>query len=105
MSTAVITLESMIVASSEQISSRVADDVVIMDMKNGSYFALDEIGVLVWGLIAERPHSVEALRDAIMAEYDVDAVQCEADLLELLGELAAEQLIEVRSAASKPATR
>jgi hypothetical protein len=41
------------------------------------------------------PRPVYAIRDALLAEYEVDVQQCEQDLLDLLRHLAQVGLIEV----------
>ena len=89
---------SVVVASSEQISSDLAGEVVILNLKNGSYYGLDAVGVRIWELI-QSPRPVAAVRDAIVEEYEVEPARCESDLLALLGKLAAAELIEVRNAA------
>ena len=89
---------SIVVASSDQISSDLAGEVVMLNLKNGTYYGLDDVGARIWGLIQE-PRPVAAVRDSILQEYDVEPDRCERDLLALLGELAAAELIEVRDAA------
>ena len=89
-----ITLDSIVAAAPEQVSSDLAGEAVILDLKQGVYYGLDEVGARIWALL-QQPRSVEAIRDAILAEYDVEPERCERDLLELLGELSAAQLIEI----------
>lgn len=92
-----VSKDSIVVASREQVSSDLAGEVVMLNLKNGTYYGLDEVGARVWSLIQE-PRSVAALRDAITDEYDVEPERCEHDLLALLQELEAAGLIEVRDA-------
>ena len=89
-----ISKDSIVVAAKEQVSSDLAGEVVMLNLKNGTYYGLDEVGARVWSLIQE-PRSVEAIRDAILEEYEVEPERCERDLLALLGDLAAANLIEV----------
>jgi hypothetical protein len=91
----VVSNSSIVVASVDQISSDMAGEIVMLNLKNGTYYGLDEVGARVWNLIQE-PRSVSAVCDAILAEYQVEPDRCEGDLLALLGELAAAELIEVR---------
>src|SRR4051812_26768227 len=91
----VVSNSSIVVASGDQISSAMAGEIVMLNLKNGTYYGLDEVGALVWSLI-QAPQPVAAVRDAILDEYDVELERCERDLLALLGELAAAELIEVR---------
>lgn len=94
-----VSVDSTIVATKEQVSADLAGESVILNLKSGVYYGLDPVGATVWGLIQE-PKSLSEVRDAILAEYDVTAAQCENDLIALLGQLESEGLIEVQSAAS-----
>jgi len=71
-------------------------EAAILNLKTGLYYSLDPVGAAIWKLIGQ-PLTLASIRDAVLAEYDVDAGRCERDLLELLETLAAEGLIEVRS--------
>jgi hypothetical protein len=88
---------SIVVARSEQVSAHLDSEVVILGFRSGSYYGLDQVGLFVWELLQE-PRKVSDIRDAILAEYDVPFAQCEDDLLRLLKEMAAKQLIEVQNA-------
>lgn len=88
---------SIVVASSDQISSDLAGEVVMLNLKNGTYYGLDNVGARVWELI-QVPQPVAAVRDMILAEYEVEPARAEGDLLALLGKLADAELIEVRDA-------
>ena len=85
---------SIVVAAKGQVSCDLAGDAVILNLKTGVYYGLDAVGALVWKLI-QAPMTVADIRDGLLKEYDVDAGRCEGDLLALLQELAAAELIEV----------
>jgi hypothetical protein len=89
-------LDAVIVASSEQISAYLGDEVVILGFKSGAYYSLDLVGLFVWNLLQE-PRSVSDLCSAIFEEYEVELEHCKQDLLALLMELAAKQLIEIKN--------
>jgi hypothetical protein len=91
-----VLLKSVIVANHEQLSANLDDEVVILHVNAGAYYGLDQVGVFVWNLIQE-PRRVSDIRDAICEEYEVKLERCEHDLLTLLEELAAYQLIEVKN--------
>ena len=91
----ILSTDSIVVAADDQISSDLAGEIVMLNLKNGSYYGLDGVGARVWGLI-QSPLPVAAVRDVIQSEYAVDPDRCESDLLVLLRELAAAELIEVR---------
>jgi hypothetical protein len=73
-------------------------EVVILDLQSGTYYGLDAVGALIWTLL-EQPASLDTLRDAILAEYDVDPETCRQDTLAFVEELQAAGLVEVSDAA------
>ena len=80
--------------SPNQIACDMGGEVVILDVKSGTYYGLDALGSMVWSLI-EQPMSLAAIRDAIIADYDVDAETCERDIVKFLREMETVGLIEV----------
>jgi hypothetical protein len=90
-----ISTESIVVASKNQVSSDLAEEAVILDLESGTYYGLDAVGFRIWDLVQE-PRTVATIVNAIVAEYDVDRERCERDVLALLDRLAATGLIEVK---------
>ena len=80
--------------SQDQLSADIAEEVVIVNLKNGVYYGLGSVGFRIWGLIQERK-SVEQIHDAILEEYEVDPERLERDLAALLQRLEDEGLIKV----------
>ena len=80
--------------SKDQISCDLAGEAAILELKNGTYFGLDEVGAVVWNLIAQ-PRRVIEIRDALLEQYDVEAEQCGRELIELLGTLHERGLIQI----------
>jgi hypothetical protein len=89
-----IVLDATVVASKEQASADLGDEAAILNLKDGVYYGLDPVGARIWKLI-QTPQTVRALRDTLLAEYDVDADRCERDLIALLQQLAQCQLIDI----------
>ena len=87
---------SVVVVAKGHFSCPLGDHVVILDVKAGLYFGLDNVGALVWRLI-QHPRSMRDLREAILDAFDVSPEVCERDLVALLQELAAKNLIEIRN--------
>ena len=83
-----------IVASTEQISSDLNGEAVLLNLKNGVYYGLNEVGAEVWSLL-QQPKTIPQIRDALLEMYDVEPRECEAALLALLQKLADAQLIEL----------
>jgi hypothetical protein len=94
-----ISIESIVVASTDQISCDLAGEAAILQLKTGIYFGLDAVGATVWALLAE-PRRVAEIRDAILDQYDVEAERCSRELLALLSELHAQRLVQVRDEAN-----
>ena len=87
---------SSVVASKDQVSSDLGGEAVILNLKSGVYYSLNEVGVSIWNLI-QQPKTVDEIRNAILAEYEVEPEQCDHDLLKLLQELVTVGLIEVKN--------
>ena len=94
---AAITVDDVVVASPNQVSSRLGDDAVILELEKGAYFGLEAVGSRIWELLAQ-PRAVSEIRDTIVQEFDVESDRCAADLLSLLTRMADKGLIQVGSA-------
>ena len=81
--------------TSDQISSKVAGETVILNHSKGAYYGLNDVGVLVWDSLEKGPQTLDALCDAVVSEYEVDAETCKSDLNILLKDLISEKLVEV----------
>ncbi|HEX2776830.1 MAG TPA: PqqD family peptide modification chaperone [Candidatus Acidoferrales bacterium] len=93
-----LSVHSIVVAASEQVSCPLGEESAILSLKNSVYYGMDPVGTRVWSLL-KQPRSIEELRDTLLMEYEVDAELCERDLLNLLEKMRSEGLIEVRGAA------
>jgi hypothetical protein len=76
-----------------EVAAKVMDgEAIIINLTNGMYYSMDQVGGLLWELI-ERGETLSAMVDAVVASYDVDATQARTDLERLLAELLDEQLV------------
>ncbi len=91
-----LTSDSIISASEEVLSSSLGGEVVLLEMENGVYYSLNEVGARIWELIGE-PTSVKEVCRHIVDEYDVDPEQCSRDTLAVLSDLTDRGLAEVRA--------
>ena len=89
-----ITATSVVVASKDQVSSDLAGETILLSLQTAKYYGLDQVGARVWELMQE-PIRVAEICGAIGREYDVDPDQCEQDVIALLRELDAQELIEI----------
>ena len=88
---------ALITAIPDQTSVDLEDEVAILHLKSGIYFGLNEVGAWIWRLIQE-PRTVAAIREAVLAEFEVEPAACQADLQALLRDLDHNQLITVSQA-------
>jgi hypothetical protein len=95
-----LSANTIVVASREQVSCAVGEESVILGLQNSVYYGVNPVGAAIWKLL-QRKRSVAELRDAVLEEYDVEKERCERDLLDLLGKLQAEGLIEVVGSAAE----
>jgi hypothetical protein len=79
--------------STDQVSSNMADEVVILNHDKGMYYGLSEVGALVWSALESGPKSFEELCELVIAEYDIDRAGCEGDIAALLNDLLKEKLV------------
>ena len=87
---------SVITAAKEQVSSELVGEAVILNLKSGVYYGLNEVGNRTWNLI-QKPKTVKGIKNTLLAEYEVEPESCEHDLMALLQDMAAAGLIDVRN--------
>lgn len=89
-----ITPASVVVAARDQVSADLEGEAVILNLADGVYYGLDGVGARIWELLRE-PCTAARLRDAVTAEFAVDAETAWRDLSALLAELAQRRLVEI----------
>lgn len=89
-----ITLDSVVRASPQQVAAVLGDEVVILGIDEGAYFALRAVGARIWELF-RAPVRLRDVVDCIEAEFDVERERCEQDLIAFTGALISRHLIEV----------
>jgi hypothetical protein len=93
-----ISLQTTVVAVSDQVSTRLDDETVLLELKKGTYYGLNSVGSVIWESI-QQPRSIEVVCSAILEQYSVDSDTCKRDVLRVIGELQAAGLAELKSAA------
>jgi hypothetical protein len=84
-----------VVAAGDLLACEFGAELVILNLRDGVYYGLEDVGARLWSLL-QQPVTVSAIRDALVAEYDVEPARCGRDVRALLQNLAARGLIEVR---------
>jgi len=81
----------------EMIETEVDGELVALHIDNGTCYGFNGTATRIWSMI-EQPRLLSELTQELVGEYDVDDATCEAELRELLDELAADGLVEIRPA-------
>ena len=68
------------------------DETVLLDLAIGTYFGLNPVGARIWQLLGEGKTLADVCT-ALLAVYEVERVQLEADVLRLTGELLERGLV------------
>ena len=73
-------------------SRKIVDEVILVPIRRRgedveSLYTLNEVGARIWESL-DGTRQVRAIRDLIVAEFDVTGAQAEADLLALLDQLS-----------------
>jgi len=74
------------------IAQKGSEEVLLFNMDDGSYYALNEVGNRIWELCDGR-HEVAQLVSQLAKEYDAPAEIIEGDILEVLDDLRSRNLI------------
>jgi hypothetical protein len=90
---------TVVAVSPRQISTAMGAEQAILQLDSGKYFGLNPVGARVWQLLAQ-PRTVSEVLATLLAEYEVPAERCRADLLALLHKLHAAGLLVVPPAAA-----
>jgi hypothetical protein len=90
-----IPLTATVVASSDLLVSEFGTELVILNLKDGVYYGLEDVGLRIWKLL-QQPTTIAAILEALVAEYDIDGKRCERDVRALLSELSSRGLVSIQ---------
>jgi hypothetical protein len=76
--------------------SEFGDELVILNLRDGIYYGLDDVGARIWRILKQSA-TISAIRDALVEEYDVDPDRSERDVRALVEECASRGLVEIRT--------
>ena len=71
------------------------DELVALDARAGQCFGFNDVATSIWRQL-EQPKRFDQLRDALLADYEVEPDRCSVELAELLDDLVSKGLV-VRS--------
>lgn len=73
--------------------SVVGEDAFLLNTRTSKYYLLQEVGARLWTLLSEES-SLRGAYETLLGEYDVAPDELERDLLELVVDLAENDLLE-----------
>ena len=79
----------------EVFANELDHEIVMMHLDTGKYYGLDEIGTRIWKLI-EQKIQVKEIVAQLVQEYSVNEHDCTTDVIDLLNDLWANDLIVVK---------
>ena len=93
-------LDSTIRIAKNVIWREIEGEAVLLDLDNGLYYGLDEMGLQMWSLLEEHGDR-RAVVSRLVEDYEVSADRCEGDLNQFLETLAKHGLVEVGNREAK----
>lgn len=90
-----LSLSGRVALTADTLVRRVGEESVILNVRTGRYYTLDEVGTRVLEHLTSGACVGEAI-EALLTEFAVERATLEADVESLLGELAAAGLSEAR---------
>lgn len=89
-----ITSYSIVRRSPDHVATDMAGETVVLDMKSGMYYGMQEVGALIWNFLVEARTFLE-IREAVLEEYQIDADSCDRDIVTFLGAMETAGLVEI----------
>ena len=84
--------KSMLKRKSQVLAKKASEDMVLLDIDSGEYYALNSVGSRVWEL-CDGTRSVSEVISAIAIEFEAPLETVRTDVIDLLSELAEEHLV------------
>jgi hypothetical protein len=75
------------------IAQRVEESFVLLNVRSGAYYSLDDIGARIWEL-CDGTRGADDIAELLAADYDAPAEAIHDDVLTLLGELRREAMLD-----------
>ena len=91
-----IRMEDRVRRAEHQVSSKLGEEIAILNLKSSLYFGLENTGAVIWEAISQ-PKQVAEICEAVTSQFDVSEERCQLDVIQLLEELAKAELIVIES--------
>ncbi|MBS2969641.1 lasso peptide biosynthesis PqqD family chaperone [Metabacillus sp. KIGAM252] len=89
-----LSIEHTVVQKQGNLVSDMNGEKVMLNIENGNYYNLGEIGGAIWERI-QNPVSIKELVHQLVSEYDVNEMECEEQVISFLEHMGKENLISI----------
>lgn len=79
--------DAVIWCARDVLASKYEGTVILLDLKNGIYYRLNEVGAVVWKAVSERACSLEDIVACVVAEYEISRKVVGEDIREFVDSL------------------
>ena len=86
-----LSLDDALTIAPDVMFRQLNDEAVLLDLKSGTYFGLNDVGARTWELILEHGRLSQVL-EALLCEYAAERDAVERDVLALAAQLVSRQL-------------
>ena len=91
----VLSVDTTIIKAKDVMFNALDGKGVLMNLKKGNFYNLNETGVTIWEL-SSKEIKVSEIIDKIVAEYAVDREQITADVCQFINDMKENELIVVK---------
>ena len=71
--------ETMLAQGTDHVETAIGDQVMMMHIENGKYYALEGTARRIWELL-EEPRTLDDVVAELVGEYEIDSRACRADV-------------------------
>ena len=89
-----LSLDTTVVATDQSVSSDLAGERVLLHLKSGVYYGLNEVGSHIWEALTEKT-TLQAVVNHLEDIYDVERSVLEDDVLDLVIDLLDAGLVDI----------
>lgn len=86
--------DTVAVVTDDQLSTRLADEIVILGLRDSVYYGLSDVGARIWDLVQTR-RTLNEIVGVLTEEYDVSREEAATGLDRLIRELETRGLVAI----------
>lgn len=90
-----VTIYDSLTIAPDVIFRHLDNEAVLLNLKSGTYFGLNDVGARAWHLIMDHERLADVL-DLLLQEYAAERETVERDLMDLANQLVKRQLVVVK---------